>query len=185
MYVCMYVCMYAFLICTYVHINACNIFFMTSMYAQYVYIPPYAFFCTLLWFWNWVGNEKLFIYFFLLALPVSYAIANIEGSLQFIMNVSIPEPVIKRYISSEYYASIVDTTLTLFSPATSGTGTNGSGSGTTSKDIKIPNSSDDSPFIGYVLENLFIYIHNIHIHMFIYKESFIYYLPVSDKNIVI
>jgi hypothetical protein len=69
------------------------------------------------------------------------------------MNVSIPEPVIKRYISSEYYASIVDTTLTLFPPATSGTGTNGSGSGSgmTSKDIKIPNPSDDSPFSGYVL----------------------------------
>ena len=103
------------------------------------------------------------------------------------MNVSIPEPVIKRYISSEYYASIVDTTLTLFPPATSGTGTNGSGSGSgmTSKDIKIPNSSDDSPFIGYILENLFIYIHNIHIHMFIYKESFIYYLPVSEKKFVV
>ena len=39
MYVCKYVCMYAFSICTYVHINACNIFLMTSsMYAQYVYI---------------------------------------------------------------------------------------------------------------------------------------------------
>ena len=100
------------------------------------------------------SEMKNYLYFFfLLALPVSYAIANFEGSLQFIMNVSIPEPVIKRYISSEYYASIVDTTLTLFPPATSGSGTNGSGSGSgmTSKDIKIPNSSDDSPFSGYVL----------------------------------
>ena len=99
-------------------------------------------------FENELEMKNYLFFFFLLALPVSYAIANIEGSLQFIMNVSIPEPVIKRYLSSEYYASIVDTTLTLFPPATSGSG---SGSGMTSKDIKIPTCSDDSPFSGYVL----------------------------------
>ena len=86
----------------------------------------------------YVSMNLVFFY-----VSVSYAIANIEGSLQFIMNVPIPDLIQKKYFSSEFYGSIVGSTLTLSHAA--------SGTNSRTTDIQIPDAGagEDSPFGRY------------------------------------